>query len=620
MNDFINRLLEKIDVCISRNIFSDEEQSNVELKDLSTGSDWNSLKETVCAYLNTDGGYIICGIRERDKKYNLTGFLRKNETNLIELTHKVFQNDNDMFPDLTDFVKFDYLSFRNKDVALITVKSLSEDIKFLKFKNVYYQRKLTSDTKISEGRLQQQREYKLELEYSKELTPVLGATLKDLSLDKINQFITRLNQTSWKLNLIPNIKSAKSFLEKRHFFVNDKVTTLGLLVCGEVPFQFLEYRSEVDCIFDTSNSISKDKRDFQTDVLNLMDEAFRFIWGHIRTGRVVEDGGKMVTEYPEELVREVINNALAHRDYTINKFVTVKVEPNKWLQINNPGSFKARLKLLNTTTDIPIRRIISGMPESKNPKLASILKLFDKIESQGRGMASLVNATLSNSIDLPYYDLADEVSISLTIPSGKLLDDQTERWLSSFEEYINQKLKDTITTEQKIILAYFQKSELLNSRKFYTILLTESNNHYNAIEQLKTAKLIYEHASSTESASIFVLDRVLMKIDFKDDLIQFLGNDFLNFDSIVKQILNIIYRHTRYNLKGIKPASITPEIYFIEFGKIIEPRTYETLGRKIRAICRNLEKHGILIRDLKGNYFLNLTKGISKSDLSDLLN
>ncbi len=617
MNDFINKLLEKIDDSISTNIFWDIELSNIELKDLSTGNEWNSLKETVCAYLNTDGGYIICGIREREKKYNLTGFTRKNENNLIELTNKVFQNDADGFPNLTDFIKFDYLPFRDKELALITVKPLSEDLKFLKFKTVFFERKLTSDAKISEARLQQQREYKLELEYSKELTPVFGAQLKDLSVDKINQLITLLNKSNWKQNLIPSIELAKSFLEKRHFFSNNKVTTLGMLVCGENPFQFLEYRSEVDCLFDSSNSISKDKRDFQTDVLNLMNDTFRFIWGHIRTGRVVSDGGKLVAEYPEELVREVINNALAHRDYTINKFVTVKIEPGQWLRINNPGNFKERLKVLNTAHNIPVRRIISGMPESKNPKLASILKMFDKIESQGRGMASLVNATLSNLIDLPYYDLSDESTISLTIPSGKLLDEQTERWLSSFEEYINQKLKDTITTEQKIILAYFQKSELLNNRKFYTILLTESNNHYNAIEKLKSAGLIFEHPASTESTTIFVLDRVLMKTDFKEELIELIGTDFLELDSTTKHLLSILYRFRLFNSKGVKPSAVTPEIYLIEFGKTIEPRTYETLGRKIRAICRNLEKHEILIRDSKGNYFLDLTYRVSESDLQN---
>ena len=98
---------------------------------------------------------------------------------------------------------------------------------------------------------------------------------------------------------------------------------MGLLVCGEDPNRFLEYRSEVDCYFDTKTEISKDKAILQSDVIDLMEKTFRFIWGHINVGRTYREGGLALPEYPEELIREVINNALAHRDYTINNFITV---------------------------------------------------------------------------------------------------------------------------------------------------------------------------------------------------------------------------------------------------------------------------------------------------------
>jgi len=606
MNDFIKRLLNKIEESIDTNTFIDVETSNVELKDLSTGSEWKSLKETVCAFLNTDGGYVICGVRERDKKYKFTGFNRNNEGKIIGLQTKFFQNNLEQFPDLTDTIFFDYLPFKTGEVLILNIKPISEDLKFIKFDGEYYERKLTADYKISESRLKQQLEYKKEIEYAKELTTVDTAEIKDLSLEKINRYVTIINQSGRKETLKASLKIAKSFLEKRYFIKNEKITTLGMLICGEEPFRFLENRCEVDCYFDSNNSIAKDKKFFQNDIPTLMDEAFHFIWRYIRTGRSAEGGGKMITEYPEILIREMLNNALAHRDYKINKFVTVIIEPNLFFQIKNPGSFKESLKLISTDTEVPIRRILSGIPESKNPKLASILKDFDKIESQGRGMAALVNSTLENNIDLPFYDLQDEQTINLTIPSGNLLDEQTERWLSSYEAYLNNKLGGTITKEQKLILAYFQKSEVLNKHRKFTILLSESNNHLAAIEILKQANLISEHSSSTENTPIYIVDRNLIKTDFNVELRTLIGDTFIGFDAVTKLILNVVYRNTQFNDNSIKPSSITPEIYFKEFGKIIEARKYETLGRRVRGICKKLEEENIFIKGLKGAYSLNL--------------
>lgn len=605
MKEYIIEILQKINTSIEGNIFVDVENSNIELKDLSTGMKWDSLKETVCAFLNTNGGYVICGVREKNKKYHFTGFNRDNENNLRELQNKTFQNDKNVFIELTDFIQFDYISFRTGEVAVIVINPLRDDLKYVKYNGKYYERKLTGDHEIVESRITQQKEYKLEIEYAKELTLVEGAKIEDLSFEKVNQYINTLNQSSRKETLKSSIQNAKQFLEYRHFIKSDKVTTLGMLVCGDNPFHFLEYRSEVDCNYDSSSSISKDKKDFQNDVLSLMKDTFDFVWGHIRKGRVTDEGGKTVPEYSEELIREMINNSLAHRDYTINKFVTVNIEPGQYLQIKNPGVFKERIKVTNTETEVPVRRLIPGIPESKNPKLASVLKAFDKIESQGRGMSTLVAATLHNQIDIPYYELKDDETISLTIPSGKLLDEESKSWINSFEKYISNKLKDNIKEEHKLVLSYFRKSELLNRKRLYTLLLSESNNHFAVLEQLKKSGLIYEHIASTENTPIYVLDRQLMKENFSDELISLIGNGYISYDSVTKNILNALYRYTFYNEQPIKPSTLTSEIYYLEYGKNVDPKKYETLGRKLRSICKKLNLSDILIKHANAGYTIN---------------
>lgn len=603
-SEFIEENLAKIQQSLLSQTFIDVEKSKIELKDLTTGNEWNSLKETLCAFLNTEGGIVFCGIREKNKQYRLKQFDRNNESNIVDLQTKVFKDDNQVLVDLSSNILFDYFEVNGIEIVAIAVYPLSDDLKYVSYNGKYYERKLTQDHEIPATKLQRQREYKLELEYAKELTFVDDAQINDFSLDKVNKYINLLNLEIRNETLKPSLAKAREFLAKQHFIKDTNITTLGMLVCGNDPFHFLGERVEVDCYYDTSSDIGKDKKIFRNDIINLMEDTFRYIWGHIKVNRTIREGGKSEPEYPEKMIRETINNALAHRDYTINGFITVTVEPNRYIEIKNPGSFKEKMKLINTETDIPVRRLIPGIPESKNPKLASVLKVFDKIESQGRGMASLVNAALDNSVDLPFYEIK-QGNISLKIPTGKLVDEAVESWLNGFDNYIVGKLRTRINFEHKAVLAYFYKSEILNKQRFFTILLTESNNHYTVIEQLKEAELIYEHPASTEESVVYVLDRVLMKTQFTNELIALLGDEYIHYDVVAKEILNIAYLYTKYNTQAMKASDITPEVYRRLYGKEVNPKRYESLGRKVRSLCNDMESHSLLIKGEKSAYSFN---------------
>lgn len=596
--DLLNKLISGIETTLSSGQFQDNENPIVELKDLSSGNEWTSLKETICAFLNTNGGYVICGIRERNKQYSFPGFDRNNEGRIIELRNRFFKNDNDVLLDLSENIDFDYRNVLGKTIAIITVRPLSEDLKYLKFDGTYYERVLTQDKVIPQTKLIQHREYKTELEYSKEISPVIKATIDDLDIDKINQFIIKINTTGKKETVKKDLQDASDFLRRRYCLNSEgAVTVLGLLLFGKEPFQHLEYRAEVDCYFETGNDIGRDKRISQNDVINLMDDAFSFVWGHIKVGRSYIGGGRSEPEFPEKLVREVVNNAFAHRDYIANKFITIKINPGESIEIKNPGGFKQKMLITDTSTKNEIRRIISGVPETKNPKLANVLKAFDKIESQGIGMATLVSVCLENQIDVPYYDLSIPDTISLVIPSGKLMDEETQRWMNSFYGYLNERLEGKLTQEHELVLAYLLKSERLNQKRLYTILLSPSNNHFDVISDLKKSGLIIEHpTASSEQTPIYILEKELTVVDFTKQIEKQTGKSLTGLDDTSKKVLNIVFRYNHYNNESIKPNIITPDLYSQLHGKEIDPTTYESLGRKVRKICGDLLKADILTK------------------------
>lgn len=181
-SEFINNTLSSIKRSIEGDIFLDVETAKIELKDLSTGNEWKSLKESICAFLNTDGGIAICGVRERGKKYEFKGFDRNNESKVIDLQLSTFRNDEGIELDLSKYIYFDYQSVtvenQTKDIVIIAVYPLSDDLKYVSYNGEYFERKLTQDKKIPEAKIQQQREYKLDLEYAKEIAVIQGATNK----------------------------------------------------------------------------------------------------------------------------------------------------------------------------------------------------------------------------------------------------------------------------------------------------------------------------------------------------------------------------------------------------------------------------------------------------------
>src|SRR3972149_3526135 len=101
----------------------------------------------------------------------------------------------------------------------------------------------------------------------------------------------------------------------------------------------------------------------------------------------------------------------------------------KVLKFATLGSFRQEQKLVfnDHTQNIKARRIIP-IPKARNPRLADILKTFDRWEGRGIGMASLTNACLDNQVGVPYYIFHSENDISLFIPKGKTLDDRMELW------------------------------------------------------------------------------------------------------------------------------------------------------------------------------------------------
>ena len=554
--DDLSQILTKLERCVRDGTYESLEADWLEIKSVpATGHAWDTIRESVCGLLNARGGLVILGVKDEQRPhrhYTFTGYTEQNSDNVAALRH-AFQDAQRNAIDVGECLLLEVKPFHTGQIATIRVSALPEDRKFCFYKGEAKERVLDRTETIPLNRVQEQEERKREMETYRELRTVDGVTLQDLSLQRINELILLINQGQSKP--IETIKSALDdaipFLEKKRFILKDgKVTTLGVLVCGAHPEDHLLFRSQLDAFVDVPNVIAQDKKTFRDTILQLMDSGHGWALRNIQTGVSPDAGGTMVAEYPDRLIRESINNALAHRDYALNRPVQITIKPRISLSIRNPGHLPHDLVFEKPDDPIPVRRIFAN-PRARNPRLADILKLHNKWEGKGIGMSDLVNSALANQIDLPYYLFHSADELSLCVPAGKLLDEGTEAWLELTDGLIAQKSDNRpLTDEQRLVLAYILKSEHSNRLGRYTLALTPSNNHFSAIGALKSWGLIELHSASDRFREVYVPCRELATEDNQTELRTLLGEEFDRLDPLARHTLNMIVLAEKFSRAG----------------------------------------------------------------------
>ncbi len=223
----LDDILLKLKYCLENATYEPVETDSFELKDLSSGGKWDELYKSACAFLNTQGGTIIVGIYEnlnqskQPPKYTLTGYDDGNENNLIRLAQQ-FSDSQDKnvesnLLDLREFFHWEIRDFLDKRICIIDIRALPEDQKYVSWKKIAYEQKITGDYKISQDEINAQLERREEWKRARELYSVDNATIEDLDLDKLNEYIQSLNQSTRIETLKSDLEAAIPFLSRKSF-------------------------------------------------------------------------------------------------------------------------------------------------------------------------------------------------------------------------------------------------------------------------------------------------------------------------------------------------------------------------------------------------------------------
>lgn len=107
----------------------------------------------------------------------------------------------------------------------------------------------------------------------------------------------------------------------------------------------------------------------------------------------------------EEVVREALLNAVAHRDYTIQSEVVVKQYPER-IVFCNPGGFPKGVTLENILT-------VSSTPRSR--LMTEVMEKTALVERSGQGVDKIFSITLSEGKAEPDYKESDAFQVTLSL-------------------------------------------------------------------------------------------------------------------------------------------------------------------------------------------------------------
>lgn len=406
--------------------------------------------ESVSAFANTRGGVIILGVDERSGFVPAPGFSAQP---ILDALSDGLNPAPGKKGKVTPFppTEVEQVEFEDAVVVVLTVEPLVTTpapcyVTDQGLENGSYRRWDDQDIHLTS--------YEIHLlRHRHELVPtdreaVSGASVDDLDHDLIDRAVSRL-QAQGSRALTGTIERADQLRRLNITGADGSVTLAGILSAGIYPQQFFpqlfvdvtvhpgvvkaDPRAQVRFV---------DRQICEGPIPVMTEQAVGAILRNLRTSRVVAGTrGIDVPEIPEEVLREAVVNALAHRDYSSwarGQQVAVDVYTDR-VEITSPGGFWGGITADN---------VVEGISRSRNDSLAKLLTRIPMphgnemvCENQGSGVPMMIGAMRDRGLPIPEFDDSiDRVRVVLhrfgllTPDTRAWLDDVTDQPLSAHAE------------------------------------------------------------------------------------------------------------------------------------------------------------------------------------------
>lgn len=306
-----------------------------------------------------------------------------------------------------------------------------------------YIRAGNTNRQITEEELRAFLRYSPQYKYDRSIA--VDTSLDLLSRDKIEQYLEKSAQRTGRK--FPSDRPFEKVLKNLGIVINYEgkqyPTIGGFLTFAKEPPQAFEQFSRyiVRCVRYAGGTTSTpiiDQKDVDGTLDFQVDEVNKFILKNISVGakivgtRRVED-----FEYPPDAIREIVANAIIHRDYMITGTYTQVVVFADRIEVSNPGTLPPGITIDN----------LKESQFSRNEVIANLMRGLDYMEEFGRGI-DLVYARMAeyHLVEPLFKNRSNTFKVTLLGPRfEKLNERQVKIW-----DYLQEFNQINISTATKL--------------------------------------------------------------------------------------------------------------------------------------------------------------------------
>jgi len=256
-------------------------------------------------------------------------------------------------------------------------------------------------------------------DYSAQICP--EAALNDIDADSIELFRRLWQRKSPNCDIVS--RSNEQLLADAELVIDGKLTYAALILFGKSE-ALGKYLGQAEIVFEyranETPGPASFRSEFRQGFLPILDEVWRLIdlrndLQHFHQGLFVLD----VPTFDERAIREVLLNAVSHRDYRLSGSIFIR-QFQRRIEIVSPGGLPPGITPEN----------ILWQQNPRNRRLAEVLSKCGLIERAGQGYDMIFRECIRQSKPLPDFTRTDDHSVWITL-LGEIQDPEFLRFLEA---------------------------------------------------------------------------------------------------------------------------------------------------------------------------------------------
>ena len=358
------------------------------------------VRDTLSSFSNqSGGGVIVFGVDEEDN-FSVCGVY-----DAADLIKKVEAQCMEMEPVIRPL--FTVAEIDSKTVVSAEIQEIDNADKPCFYKGVgrlkgSYVRSGDADRLMTEYEVYSFEAFRKKIQ--DELRTTERASLSDIHTKAFDLFIGLVRVKKPNLSEL----ATEELCRLQGFAENGKPTLAGIMLFSDYPQAFFPQLcitavSVPGTEISSTGSVGErfiDNKRLDGTLVQMLNDALMFVRSNMKTATIIDPNtGRRNdrTEYPVIAIRELILNALIHRDYSIHTDtapITIRMFSDRF-EIENPGGLYGRMTL---------DRLGKVSADTRNPAIANAMEILGETENRYSGIPTIINAMEEHGLPAPVFE------------------------------------------------------------------------------------------------------------------------------------------------------------------------------------------------------------------------